>query len=119
VLTPTGRSRLQMKTTSTFAELKSELQIKFAVDSDAVYTDEKLQSKLEGLDSQTLPSLGLKHGCILYVGNMGDTVASQATEELKLTPKDTTIIDTSFTGVEEVWPGLNNEESKTQITTDA
>jgi len=75
-----------MKTTSTFAELKSELQIKFAVDSDAVYTDEKLQSKLEGQDDQTLPNLGLKHGCILYVCKMGVTVTSQAKEELKLTP---------------------------------
>ena len=61
----------------------------------AVFADQSLRKRITGADSQGLPSLGLKHGDIIHIGNADVTMTSIKPKEEEVKPDAPMQIDTT------------------------
>jgi len=71
VISKAGRSRIEIDPSSSFAQLRDELHQRLHVEPNQLqlYLDEKNSKKLLGRDSDTISSLKLKNGDMIYVAN--------------------------------------------------
>ena len=71
VISNAGRSRVEMKSNSSVAELRKELATRLGVDAKTlnIFTDQAMRKALAGRETDTLSKAGLKNGDMLHINN--------------------------------------------------
>ena len=71
VISSAGRSRVELKTTTKFKDLKHEIASRLSIDVETlkIYFDPSYTKPIRGDNNSSLEWIGLKHGDFIYVAN--------------------------------------------------
>ena len=127
VMSNAGRSRIEMATTATVAELKQEVAGRLGLDPKTIkiFMDQAFKKAMPGKDTETLQKAGLKGGDMLHINNADAQIANIVTapkfkshEEIKTEQeekaKNAPLVDSSGRAIKAV-----ADKKETAVATDS